>query len=461
MKTILLSPQAMVSKKSQRMKIILELEEHDLHPFYRFLVFPSMNKLNLHRVCELSSVYLLYERSLVTAEPTSPRPTGAGATEINMMFPTPPKTPKKSFKSIFRRNQQIHIGLHPLSSSVLTALFASNPQGDDDDDDMASLTPKYIENLMTKWLKRFEEKQKTKSNLNLMKFHFHEIEWMSRSIATIQQMCDDSAPAATAADSRKLPGEVKLKRNQRETPYMLTSIQRMRKRLLQATSPPLSSPYQPDPAVLQVIQLIVDPHYLVYTTLPQSVSPPTHPTTSLLDDIPSPLFSQWIQTEMSVQDILHEYFLPAYPLLKHIHCATPSTLLNISPPPPHALQHTSTSQQLSPQSRNHQLVNYSLVQHLFIQLWIETCAAHSVHVTDTEHEQEFLIFHFHSHTIRAMTEETVRDELLVMKEMEKSAHKSGLPSLSHFLHCISLKFHSQSRSSSSCTNTTSTLRFKT
>lgn len=235
MKTILLSPQQIINpKKSQQMKVILELEEHDLQPFYRLLVFPSMNKINLHRVCELSSVYILYESSPLIAVPTSPRPTPSpiGAEINSMMFPTPPKTSKKSYKSIFRRNQQIHIGLHPLTSSVITAISPSNSHGGEDDDDQETLTPKDIEHLLSKWLKRFEDKQKIKSNLNLIEFHFHEIEWMSKSIAMIQQICDDSSVAVNT-DSRE---SQKLKRTQRETPYMFPSIQRMRKRLLQASS---------------------------------------------------------------------------------------------------------------------------------------------------------------------------------------------------------------------------------
>jgi hypothetical protein len=268
MKTIFLSPQPTTSKKSQRMKIVLELEEHNLHQFYRFLVFPSMSKVNIHRICELSSVYLLYERSPPT-DPISPGRgqrsdavaftiTGAmrettGVDSIS--FPTPPKTPKKSsFKSIFRRNQQIHIGLHPLSSSVLTALFAHNSHNIDEDE-LALLTPKHVETLMSRWLKRIEERPQrqrqristeietttTKSNLNLMEFHFQEIAWIARSISMLQQICDDS-PAA--AEMRTV------KRTQRETPYMLSSIQRMRKRLLQVNSLFLSSSFSCLPLVI-------------------------------------------------------------------------------------------------------------------------------------------------------------------------------------------------------------------
>jgi hypothetical protein len=114
---------------------------------------------------------------------------------------------------------------------------------------------------------------------------------------------------------------------------------------------------------------------------------------------------------MSVQDILHEHYLPAYPLLRHIHCPAPSTFLNIA-------SQSHNPQQRQKQRQDQEQSSYSLLQHLFLELWVETCASHSVHATDTEHEHDLLLFHFHSHSIRVMTEDSVRDELVAMRESQ-------------------------------------------
>lgn len=195
------------------MKLILELSQNDIHQYYRLLVFPSLTNGNPHRVCELLSVYLLFEESSSTVLPQFPQ-----SDHIGTNFPTPPKSPRRSIKTMFRRNQKIHIGLTPLSSDVLSALFSSQEV-----DSLNQLTPKSVESLITRWIYKFDELQKTKlkSNYSLLDFHFQEIMWTSRHIILFQQYClDDEIPS-------------KLKKTQRESPFTITSINTLRSRLIQ------------------------------------------------------------------------------------------------------------------------------------------------------------------------------------------------------------------------------------
>jgi hypothetical protein len=220
-KTIYISPSVIVSNKPQRLKVDLALEVFDIHHFYRLLLFPSMNKTNPHRICELISVYLIFESLPSTTDPSSPL-----SGSLN----------RSTLKSLFHRHQKIHIGLNPLSSAVLTALFPSDHKRGDDD--TAELSPRIIESLISKWMTRHNEQrnERSRNNFNLLEVHLTEMDWLSRSITMIQRMCISPEPEVGIGTVNERGTERTRKRIQRDGPYMLSSISKMRERLIQVRS---------------------------------------------------------------------------------------------------------------------------------------------------------------------------------------------------------------------------------
>jgi hypothetical protein len=120
---------------------------------------------------------------------------------------------------------------------------------------------------------------------------------------------------------------------------------------------------------------------------------------------------------MSAQDILQAFYLPALPAMKPVQYSSPSNLLNIPSRHPH--DHRSRSSEIP----SHEGSSYSLIRHLFLKLWIETCASHSrpppsattatarsvsAGVWDSDGDKN-VIFHFHCHSVHplTMTEESV------------------------------------------------------
>jgi hypothetical protein len=385
LKTIYISPSAIASPSPQRMKVQLALDEFGVHHFYRLLLFPSMSAANPHRVCELLSVYLIFQdfSPMIDSSPVSgshvpsPLSSASNRTPLN----------RSTLKSLFHRNQKIHIGLSPLSSIVLTALFPSEQRCGE-----TELTPKIVESLVSKWITKQEEQQRDrpKNNPSIVEAHLIEIDWLSRSIDMIRRMCTDE----TTGDTTR-----RRSRTQREGPYLWSSLSKMRERLI------------------QVLLLIHDPYYLAQTALPQAIHP------LLPQDYPqhhnmSPLFSLWIQTEMSAQDILQAYYLPNLPALKHVQYSSPSHLLNL---PPHHHQDRSQSQDSGS----------SLIRQLFMKLWIETCTSHS---RPGDGDTSNIIFHFHCHSVHPMRETSVAAEVSLIRDHTVEGRQSLSPELLFLLH---------------------------
>lgn len=152
--------------------------------------------------------------------------------------------------------------------------------------------------------------------------------------------------------------------------------------------------------ICQILQLIVNSNYLDFLTLPQPVFP--IPQDDLSSRSISPIFSQWVQSEMSVQNTLQQYYLHAYPVLKSIHFNLPTNLLNVP---------------LTQTLHGRTQIMYSLIQHLFITLWIETCQSYFT-LPGCEN-MDICIFQFQSDAIHLMTEESVEEELVRLNQTSK------------------------------------------
>lgn len=368
------------------MKVVHELEESQTNfQFFRILVFPTINRSNPLRICEISSVYLTSkdinnninnnlnldiknQTHLDSLIPNSNFNKNSIKSSTLHTFSQQTEQKSNPFKSLFRRNIQIYVGSE--ISPELNALYSDIRTNLNQNIDKQT-----VENLLNNW--HNSQKNSTIQNhqiikYNVFEYHYLEIEWITNNINLLQKLTYES-------ELEKNNIAINQNQNQRNIPYTLTSIQNLKKRLLLVKIfkniflifkfifyLPFSFLF----FKFQVLKLITNPKYTQYLLSTQEYFPSISSSTTSLQSItsinlihksPPHIITKWFQNKMSVQDIINLYYIHSHPLLKDIYCKSYESIQMIN-----KTQSISTIEDLS------------LIQYFFIKLWIHNCSNHTL-----------------------------------------------------------------------------------